>query len=46
MEGIYNVSSSEKVRNLEKDLQKELRDLKIDIESGDFLSKTGSKSFR
>ena len=46
MEGIYNCSSSEKVLNLEKELEKELKDLQNEIESGGVIGKTEYQSFR
>ena len=38
MEGIYEVSSSEKVKSLEEDLKKELKELQNEVEEGNFLS--------
>lgn len=38
MDGIYEVSSSEKVRSLEEDLKKELKELQNEVEEGNFLS--------
>eukprot|EP00111_Clytia_hemisphaerica_P003675 TCONS_00010519-protein len=45
MEGIYNCSSSEKVLNLEKELEKELKDLQNEIEAGGVIGKTEHQSF-
>lgn len=38
MDGIYEVSSSEKVKSLEEDLKKELKELQSEVEEGNFLS--------
>lgn len=38
MDGIYEVSSSEKVKSLEEDLRKELKELQNEVEEGNFLS--------
>lgn len=38
MEGIYEISSSEKVKTLEEDLKKELKELQNEVEDGNFLS--------
>ena len=38
MYGIYEVSSSEKVKSLEEDLKKELKELQNEVEEGNFLS--------
>lgn len=38
MDGIYEVSSSEKVKSLEEDLKKELKELQNEVEEGNFLS--------
>ena len=47
MEGIYQVSSADRVRNLEEELSKELKELKNEIEDGDFLAAGGPpKTFR
>lgn len=45
MEGIYEVSSSEKVRSLEEDLRKELKELQSEIEEGSFLGSSTPKAF-
>jgi hypothetical protein len=49
MQGIYEFSSSDRVKRFEEDLSKELRELQNAIEENDFL-KVGSlntqKSFR
>jgi len=37
MEGIYEVSSSEKVKSLEEDLKKELKELQNEVEEGNIL---------
>ncbi|CAH3180891.1 unnamed protein product [Porites lobata] len=42
MEGIYEVSSSEKVRSLEEDLKKELKELQNEVEEGNFLSSSSA----
>ena len=42
MEGIYEVSSSEKVRSLEEDLKKELKELQNEVEEGNFLSSSST----
>ena len=45
MEGIYEVSSSEKVRSLEEDLKKELKELQNqqnEVEEGNFLSSSAA----
>jgi len=44
MEGIYEVSSSEKVRSLEEDLKKELKELQNEVEEGNFLSSSAAPS--
>lgn len=41
MEGIYEVSSSEKVRALEEDLRKELKELQHEVEDGNLLMGSG-----
>ena len=48
MEGIYEISSSERVRRLEEDLCQELKELQNAIEDNDFVKSTSSqqKSFR
>ncbi len=49
MDKIYAASSSKKVKNLEGDLAKELKELKNEIEDSNFLSRpnaNGGKSFR
>ena len=46
MEGIYEISSSERVKRLEDDLSKELKELQNAIEEDDFLKGTSQKSFR
>lgn len=38
MDGIYEVSSSEKVKSLEEDLKKELKELQNEVEEGNFLN--------
>ncbi|XP_068750634.1 uncharacterized protein [Montipora capricornis] len=38
MEAIYEVSSSEKVRSLEEDLRKELKELQNEVEEGNFMN--------
>ena len=42
MEGIYEVSSSEKVRSLEEDLKKELKELQNEVEEGNFVSSSSA----
>lgn len=42
MEGIYEVSSSEKVRSLEEDLKKELKELQNEVKEGNFLSSSSA----
>lgn len=42
MEGIYEVSSSEKVKSLEEDLKKELKELQNEVEEGNFLSSSAA----
>lgn len=42
MEGIYEVSSSEKVKSLEEDLKKELKELQNEVEDGNFLSSSAA----
>lgn len=48
MEGIYEVSSSDRVKRLQEDLTKELQELQNAIEENDFLKATpqSHKSFR
>ena len=49
MQGIYEFSSSDRVRRVEEDLSKELKELQNAIEENDFLKVTSSnsqKSFR
>ena len=46
MEAIYEVSSSEKVRSLEEDLRKELKELQNEVEDGNFMtSSVAPKAF-
>ena len=45
MEGIYEVSSSEKVRSLEEDLRKELKELQHEVEEGNLLGSGLQKTF-
>ena len=45
MEGIYEVSSSEKVRTLEEDLRKELKELQHEIEEGSHLDSGSQRTF-
>lgn len=45
MDGIYEVSSSEKVKSLEEDLKKELKELQNEVEDGSFVSSTAPKAF-
>ena len=46
MEAIYEVSSSEKVRSLEEDLRKELKELQNEVEEGNFMtSSVAQKAF-
>jgi hypothetical protein len=45
MEGIYEISSSEKVKALEEDLKKELKELQNEVEDGNFLSPGPMKAF-
>ena len=42
MEGVYLCSSSERVTNLEKELEKELKYLQNEIESGGIIGKFGN----
>lgn len=37
MEGIYEISSSEKVKSLEEDLKKELKELQNEVEESNIL---------
>ena len=49
MQGIYEFSSSDRVKRFEEDLSKELKELQNAIEENDFLKVTrsnGQKSFR
>ena len=46
MDKFYLLSSTKKVKNLEAELVKELKDLKDEIEDADSLFTPGSKSFR
>lgn len=46
MEGVYLCSSSERVTNLEKELEKELKYLQNEIESGGIIGKNEIQSFR
>lgn len=46
MECIYKISSSERVNNLEDELEKELKDLQSVIEDASLLEKNESQSFR
>lgn len=46
MEGVYMCSSSERVINAEKELEKELHNLQHEIESGGIIGKTDVQSFR
>lgn len=46
MDKFYVLSSTKKVKNLETELIKELKDLKEEIEDADALFTPGSKSFR
>ena len=45
MDGVYEVSSSEKVRSLEEDLRKELKELQHEVEEGNFLGLGSQKTF-
>lgn len=46
MEAIYELSSSEKVRSLEEDLRKELKELQNEVEEGNFMtSSVAQKAF-
>jgi len=46
MEGIYTCSSSERILNSEKELERELKDLQDEIESGGIIGKKDLQSFR
>lgn len=45
MEGIYEISSSEKVKSLEEDLKKELKELQNEVEEGNILQPSPMKAF-
>ena len=45
MEGIYEISSSDKVKSLEDDLKKELKELQNEVEEGNFLQLGPMKAF-
>lgn len=46
MEGIYLCSTSERILNSEKELERELKDLQNEIESGGVIGKKDLQSFR
>lgn len=46
MEYVYKISSTERVHNLEKELQKELKDLQSEVEDVSLLGKNEQQNFR
>ena len=47
MEGIFEISTSDRVKSLDRELERELKDLQNEIEEGNFLAKKDPpESFR